>query len=121
MAEQWRAPASSERLITHPASMCTFLPGNKAPDEGEVFLNHGLAHAYRTLAKEGPRAFYEGQIADAILSTSQDLGGTMTKEDLRCFAAEWVDPISIDYAEYYGNGASVARWRVHSGRTAQAH
>ena len=97
MAEQWRAPASSERLITHPASMCTFLPGGKAPDEGEVFLNHGLAHAYRTLAKEGPRAFYEGQIAEAILSTSESLGGTMTKEDPRCFAAEWVDPISIDY------------------------
>ena len=34
------------------------------------------------LAAAGSRAFYEGEIAAAILKTSQSLGGTMTAEDL---------------------------------------
>ncbi len=97
IAEQWGAPASSERLATHPASMRLFLPNIQAPIEGDLFLNPDLVHAYRALAEEGPRTFYEGRIADAILSTSRDLGGTMTKEDLSCFLPEWVDPICIDY------------------------
>jgi gamma-glutamyltranspeptidase/glutathione hydrolase len=97
MAEQWRAPASSERLMPHLASQRLFLPNGNPPQEGDLFRNPGLAHAYRALAEEGSGTFYEGKIAEAILSTSQALGGTMTKEDLAGFAPEWVEPISIDY------------------------
>lgn len=86
IAELWAGGAPS-----------AFLLHGKPPREGELFRNPELAGAYRVLADEGPRAFYEGQIAEAILRTSQRLGGTMTKEDLGCFSSEWVDPISIDY------------------------
>lgn len=97
MAEQWAAPASSERLAIHAESIRVFLPDNRALREGDLFRNTELAAAYRALAEEGPRSFYEGRIAEAVLSTSRELGGTMTPEDLGCFSAEWVEPISIDY------------------------
>jgi len=97
LEELWGSRASLDRLATHPASVRVFLPGGKAPGLGEVFRNPGLARAYRLLAEQGPRAYYEGAIAAAILSTSQALGGTMTAEDLASFSAEWVTPISIDY------------------------
>src|SRR5262249_26705936 len=49
------------------------------------------------LAEKGRDAFYRGEIAAAILKTSQRLQGTMTAEDLASFSSEWVEPISIDY------------------------
>ena len=74
-----------------------FLPNGNSPRLGEVFRNPDLARALHLLAQQGPRAFYEGEIAAAILNTSECLGGTMNADDLASFSAEWVVPISIDY------------------------
>lgn len=73
------------------------LPNGKAPDLGEVFRNPDLAKALRLVAQDGAKAFYQGQIAQAILSTSQALGGTMAADDLAEFSPEWVEPISTTY------------------------
>jgi gamma-glutamyltranspeptidase / glutathione hydrolase len=67
------------------------------PQLGEVCRNPCLAAAYRLLAAEGPAAYYRGPIAEAIVRTSQRLGGTMTPADLESYSSEWVEPISIDY------------------------
>ncbi len=74
-----------------------FLPGGQVPKEGDLFKNPDIGHALRLIAEQGPTAFYRGEIAAAILKTSQKLGGTMTAEDLAGFSSEWVTPISIDY------------------------
>jgi gamma-glutamyltranspeptidase / glutathione hydrolase len=74
-----------------------FLPNGKPPAVGEKFSNPDLGKALRLLADKGPREFYEGEIAKAILKTSDSLGGTMQPGDLAEFSSEWVDPISIDY------------------------
>jgi gamma-glutamyltranspeptidase / glutathione hydrolase len=74
-----------------------FLPNGRPPVLGEKFSNPGLGRALRLLADKGPREFYEGEIARAILKTSDSLGGTMQARDLSDFSSEWVDPISIDY------------------------
>ena len=93
--EAWRS--STRVLKTNSVSEALFLPSGKPPQVGELFRNPGLARAYRTLAEKGRDAFYKGEIAGAILKTSQALGGTMTAEDLASFTSEWVQPISIDY------------------------
>ena len=67
------------------------------PQQGDLVRNPDLARAYRLLAADGPRAFYEGAVAQAILKTSRQLGGIMSTEDLAAFSSEWVEPISIDY------------------------
>ena len=64
---------------------------------GTIFRNPDLAKALRAIATDGSKAFYQGEIARAILSTSQGLGGTMSAEDLAQFAPEWVEPISTTY------------------------
>jgi len=73
------------------------LPNGKSPGLGEVFHNPELAKALRLLAEDGAKGFYTGEIAQAIVSTSQALGGTMTADDLSAFSPEWVDPISTNY------------------------
>jgi gamma-glutamyltranspeptidase / glutathione hydrolase len=44
---------------------------------GEQFSNPDLGKTLRSLADQGAREFYEGEIAKAILKTSNSLGGTM--------------------------------------------
>lgn len=74
-----------------------FLRDGKAPRIGDVFRNPGMAAALKLLAAQGAPAFYRGAIAQAILKTSQRLGGKMTAADLADFDAEWVEPISTEY------------------------
>jgi gamma-glutamyltranspeptidase / glutathione hydrolase len=74
-----------------------FLQDGKAPAIGSNFSNPDLAKALRSIAEQGRDAFYKGEIAQAIVSTSASFSGTMQLGDLADFSAEWVEPISIDY------------------------
>ncbi len=95
--EQWAVPENVKKLQTDGESTRVFLPGGRPPEIGEVFRNPDLGRTYRLIADKGADAFYKGAIAEAILHTSQRLGGTMTAQDLASFAPEWVTPISTDY------------------------
>jgi gamma-glutamyltranspeptidase len=74
-----------------------FLPQGKPPAVGDIFVNREMACAIKLLAEQGRDTFYRGDIAKAILSTSDRLGGTMTAADLAEFSSEWVEPVSVDY------------------------
>jgi gamma-glutamyltranspeptidase/glutathione hydrolase len=97
IAEIWADPRSLTKIRANPESARIFLPGGKPPCEGDLFRNPDMARAFGLIADEGPGTFYKGEVAAAILKTSQSLGGTMTAQDLAAFSAEWVEPISIDY------------------------
>jgi gamma-glutamyltranspeptidase/glutathione hydrolase len=95
--EVWADPAIVQRLEANTESKRVLLPGGKAPHVGQLFKNPEMAHALRLIAEQGPDAFYKGEIAAAILKTSEHLGGTMTAQDLASYSPEWVQPLSIDY------------------------
>jgi gamma-glutamyltranspeptidase / glutathione hydrolase len=97
IVESWASAGEVKKLKADPESARVFLAKGKAPAEGDVFRNPDLAKAYRLIAEKGQDAFYKGEIAAAILKTSQRLGGTMTAEDMASYAPEFVTPISVDY------------------------
>jgi gamma-glutamyltranspeptidase/glutathione hydrolase len=74
-----------------------FLRDGHAPKIGEMFRDPQMAAALKLIAAQGAQAFYKGAIAQAILKTSQRLGGKFTAADLAEFQAEWVEPIATDY------------------------
>jgi gamma-glutamyltranspeptidase/glutathione hydrolase len=86
--------ASDASVLQQPTVL---LPNGKSPALGEIFRNRDLAKALRLVADDGAKGFYTGEIAQAIVSTSQTLGGTMTADDLSAFSPEWVDPIATTY------------------------
>ncbi len=94
----WQAAANT--LAVDRESQRLYLPDGKVPVIGQVFRNPELADTLSLLAGQGPRAFYEGAIAQAILKTSAEFGGAMTAQDLREFSAEWVEPISTTYRDW---------------------
>lgn len=69
----------------------------RAPNPGEVFRNPGLARTLRSVAEGGKAAFYEGEIAAAIVSTLEQAGGCVTPADLAGHSSTWDEPISTTY------------------------
>ena len=98
VASYWNE--SAEWIAKDPEGRRVYLPNGKPPVVGQVFQNRDLAKALRLVAQNGADDFYKGEIARAILSTSQSLGGTMAAEDLAEFAPEWVEPISTTYRDW---------------------
>jgi gamma-glutamyltranspeptidase/glutathione hydrolase len=77
-----------------------FLPNDHEPATGQIFRNPELARTLTIIANEGEAAFYKGVIAQAIVKTSDEHGGTMTADDLSQFSSEWVEPISTKYRDW---------------------
>ncbi|WP_163848378.1 gamma-glutamyltransferase family protein [Pseudooceanicola aestuarii] len=93
----------------NPAARKHFLPWGAAPAPGARFALPGQAEVLRRLAAMGPQAFYEGEVADDILSALQALGGPHTAADLANTRAEFTDPVQghyqgLDVVEHPPNG-----------------
>jgi gamma-glutamyltranspeptidase / glutathione hydrolase len=95
IASYWKD--SVDWIAKDPEGRRVYLPDGKPPAVGQVFQNRDLAKALQSIAQNGAAAFYKGDVARAILSTSQSLGGTMAADDLAEFAPEWVEPVSTTY------------------------
>jgi gamma-glutamyltranspeptidase/glutathione hydrolase len=87
-------------LQDDPDSVKVYLPGGRIPEIYSIFRNPDLARAFRLLQKEGRDAFYEGDIARAIVAKSRALGGTMTLEDLAQDQPTWETPLTTNYHGY---------------------
>ncbi|MGO2261749.1 gamma-glutamyltransferase family protein [Halomonas sp.] len=74
-----------------------FAPHGHAPKAGDIWHSPDMANTLRAIAESGAKAFYEGELADAMDNFSRQHGGFLRKEDLAAFRPEWVDPISIRY------------------------
>lgn len=72
----------------------------RAPNPGEIFRNPNLAHTLQKVAERGPEGFYQGEIAETIVSTLQKAGGVMGMEDLTSHHSTWDEPISTTYRGY---------------------
>jgi gamma-glutamyltranspeptidase/glutathione hydrolase len=69
----------------------------RAPRAGEIFRNPGLARTFKVVAEKGASGYYQGQIAEAIVSVIKEAGGCMTMDDLASHVSTWEEPISVDY------------------------
>jgi gamma-glutamyltranspeptidase / glutathione hydrolase len=92
---QWDWENTNSRLGEDARKL--YLPKGAAPKVGEIFRNPQLGRAFRLIAELGARGFYDGPVGEALLKTSQQLGGTMQAADLSEYEPEWVQPISTDY------------------------
>jgi gamma-glutamyltranspeptidase/glutathione hydrolase len=69
----------------------------RGPKAGEIFRNPNLAKTLRKVAKDGKKAFYRGEIGEAIAAVVKSAGGCMTVEDLAGHHSTWEAPISTTF------------------------
>lgn len=72
----------------------------RSPNAGEIFRNPGLAKTFETIARGGKDAYYQGEIAEAIVTVLKEAGGCMQMDDLASHTSTWEEPISVDYRGY---------------------
>ena len=94
-AADWREAAA--KLALQPETAAIFLPGGRPLALGEVHRQPALAKSLRAIAAEGPEIFYEGWIAEDIVTTLRAKGGLHAAEDLAGHQGEWVTPIATSY------------------------
>jgi gamma-glutamyltranspeptidase/glutathione hydrolase len=93
-AQLWSA--SLAQVQRSPGGAALMIDG-RGPHPGEIFRNPGLAGTFRRIAEGGVNAFYQGEIAEAIVSLVQSYGGTLCEEDLAEHESTWDQPISTVY------------------------
>ena len=93
-------PAAKARLARWPSSVSIFFNGDEPLQQGDRLLQFDLADTLKAIAQEGPRAFYEGRIAEAIAAAARGAGGIMTADDLKAYRAVERTPVRGRYRGY---------------------
>lgn len=108
-------------LSRFPATQAIFCPDGRAPwslTERTMLRLHqyDLARTLRTIADQGPRSFYEGELAQRMVRELQKGGGSHTLEDFSSYRAKVMPALTVDY-----HGYQVATMGAGSGGTTLAH
>lgn len=69
----------------------------RAPKAGEIFQNKDLAKTFKLVAEQGAIGFYQGSVAESIVTVIKEAGGCLSAEDLASHVSTWESPISVDY------------------------
>jgi len=106
MAMDWyltlKVATMAKELARYPSTRDVWLPGGYPPVTpagnplGRLKLK-GLAETLRKLQRNGPRDYYEGEVAASIVKDIAALGGIIDAHDLKNYHARIVAPLEIDY------------------------
>ena len=91
------AIAADPWLGRFPASSAVFWRDGRPLRAGEVLHQRDLARTFRAIAEGGRDVFYRGDIARALVRSSQEQGGLLTLQDLAGCRARWEEPIATTY------------------------
>lgn len=92
---------AQSRLGRNAESKRIFLdPEGKALPFGTKLVQADLAWSLTELAKEGPKAFYQGEIGKRLIADIQANGGIMTMDDLAQYKVVEREPVRGDYRGY---------------------
>ncbi len=84
-------------LSADEASARYYLPEGRAPAIGELHKLPALAETLEAIASDGPSAFYEGPIAEDMVSCLNAHGGLHTMDDFAGPKGKYVTPISGEF------------------------
>ncbi|TXI06150.1 MAG: gamma-glutamyltransferase family protein, partial [Pseudorhodobacter sp.] len=74
-----------------------FLMGGQAPLVGQIFRAPGQAQVLRRIARDGAKGFYQGEVAEDMVSSLRALGGTHRLEDFASVSCDYTQPIHGSY------------------------
>lgn len=92
---------TTARFKQDPEAARIFLkPDGSAFQPGDRLIQTDLANTLERIAKEGPSAFYEGEIPQLVEKASQAVGGKLTAKDFADYTIAEVAPVTCTYRGY---------------------
>ncbi|HEY6026140.1 MAG TPA: gamma-glutamyltransferase [Pseudolabrys sp.] len=85
------------KLSADPGASKHYLFNGKAPREGDVIRFPALAQTLKTIAANGAKGFYEGEVGADMAATVAARGSFLTAEDFADHRGDAVAPISTNY------------------------
>src|SRR5207302_1265392 len=85
------------KLAKFPSTTKIWFKDGKPLEMGDVLVNTDLARTLRTIAAQGPDAFYRGEIAGNTAAFLKANGGIITDEDLASYQPFEAAPIQTNY------------------------
>jgi len=67
---------------------------------GELINMSDYANTLSSIAKNGAREFYEGDLSKIIIQDIEKNGGFVTEHDLKNYKPDFVEPLKINYLDY---------------------
>ncbi|MFT0211988.1 gamma-glutamyltransferase [Pseudomonas sp. F1_0610] len=92
--------AEADNLKQWDSTKAIFFKGEQPLKAGDLLVQKDLAKSLRLIAKEGSSAFYEGDIAKAIVAEMEKHHGMITLADLAAYKAVEREPVMGDYRGY---------------------
>jgi gamma-glutamyltranspeptidase/glutathione hydrolase len=77
-----------------------YLLNGQVPQAGQIFMVPKQAEVLTRIAEKGRAGFYEGEVAEDMVSSLNALGGVHTLDDFSNVTSEYCDPISGMYGPY---------------------
>ena len=91
-------PSGMRRMGKYAPSREIFLKSDGSNyQRGDRLFQKDLARSLQLIAEQGPRAFYEGEIADKIIAAVKAEGGHLTREDFAAYRAVERDVVRGTY------------------------
>src|SRR5699024_4108162 len=78
----------------------TFASNGNTPNPGDIWTSEGHARTLEKIAASHAESFYRGELAEKMVSFSEQNGGFLSAEDLASHRSEWVEPINVNYRGY---------------------
>ena len=85
------------QLRTDKESYSIFFDNDEPLKEFSVIKRPDLANTFKEISKNGVKGFYEGVIADKIVTAMEKNNGLITHEDLKNYKSFFRMPIAINY------------------------
>lgn len=102
ISEQFAAKLASRKaqIAQWPGSRAVYMPNGKLLQAGDKLVQKDLAKTLRLIAKQGRKAFYQGEIGKKIVADMQKNDGLITAEDLAHYTVEELAPVTGTFDNY---------------------
>ncbi len=86
-----------DETATWPGFSDLFMPDGVAPEVGSLFRQERLAQSLELIARDGPRSFYEGELAARLAAGLEAAGSPLRRADLAATRTRAAKPLSAVY------------------------
>ena len=77
-----------------------YMNGTSSFKVGDLFFAPGQAKVLREFSKKGAEGFYQGEVAEDLITSLRKLGGVHNLEDMKNVEVEYVKPIKANFGDF---------------------